>query len=107
MPIKFLNAIKKPIQKTIKIAGITLVMLMMAYGIELTNDTAVSLAADYYYVDVNVDKNRNLDVTVGDYSMRPEIWVNEGGNLKAEVIGLDDATDDPYNLIKCIAQATI
>lgn len=105
MPIKFLNAIKKPIQKTIKIAGITLVMLMMAYGIELTNDTAVSLAADYYYVDVSAYNHPSgLAITVDDYSMRPEIWVNEGGKLKAKVIGLDDATDDPYNLIKCIAQ---
>ena len=101
MPIKFLNAIKKPIQKTIKIAGITLVMLMMAYGIELTNDTAVSLAADYYYVDVSIEQEHPNYIVVTENENRPEVWVNEGGKLKAKVVDFNGAKDQT-NLIKYI-----
>ena len=99
MPIKFLNAIKKPIQKTIKIAGITLVMLMMAYGIELTNDTAVSLAADYYYVDTSIEHEHQNYIVVTEN--RPEVWVNEGGKMKAIVVDCNGAIDQT-NLIKYI-----
>ncbi len=91
MKIKFLSTLKKTAYQTVKIAGITLVMLMMAYGIDLTNDAAVSLAADYYYIDaasVNARavKYSNLPGTaITDYSIRPEVWVNDGGKIKAKV----------------------
>lgn len=101
MPIKFLNSIKKTVKKTIKIAGITLVMLMMAYGIELTNDTAVSLAADYYYVDVSLEQEDPNSIVVTENENRPEVWVNEGGKMKAKVVDLNGAKDQT-NLIKYI-----
>ena len=86
MKINFLSTIKKTAYQTVKIAGITLVMLMMAYGIDLTNEAAVSLAADYYYIDANLDTNHSyVNSLVTDYSLRPEIWVNDGGLLKAKV----------------------
>ncbi len=87
MKIKFLSTIKKTAYQTVKIAGITLVMLMMAYGIDLTNEAAVSLAADYYYVDAAAapSQESRVKAVITDYSQRPEVWVNEGGLLKAKV----------------------
>jgi hypothetical protein len=91
MPIKFLSTLKKTAYKTVKIAGITLVMLMMAYGIDLTNDAAVSLAADFYYIDANVDPNQSfVKGLVTDYNLRPQVWVNDGGLLKAKVWDFED-----------------
>jgi len=99
MKIKFLSTIKKTAYQTVKIAGITLVMLMMAYGIDLTNDAAVSLAADFYYVDANLDTNNSYVLgLVTDYNLRPQVWVNDGGLLKAKV--RDGETDNRNNILQ-------
>lgn len=99
MKIKFLSTLKKTAYKTVKIAGITLVMLMMAYGIDLTNDAAVSLAADFYYIDANVDPNQSyVKGLVTDYNLRPQVWVNDGGLLKAKV--WDGETDNRNNILQ-------